>query len=357
MDKGDPVHVFQQLPGLHQPGDRSGRQVDLGHVAGNHRLGAESQAGQKHHHLLGSGVLGLVQDHEGVVQGAAPHESQGGHLNDAPLHQARGLLEIHHVVEGVVQRPEIGVDLLRQVAGQEAQLLPGLHRRPGQHDADELLVHQGGHGHGHGQVGLAGAGRPHPEDDIVGADGFDVAFLVEALGGDAPLHGGHEDRVQEDVLDGDALLVLQDLDGVLDVLGDHRVAGGQQFVEFQENPLGQADVRFLPGQVHLVAPHLQFYPQTAADDLEILAVLAVEGLGQSIVRQGELGPGGGGGSHGGGLQAFDGLTPITSPRMWRNRGRLSKSSSTICCQVPNSSCPSSTGMAREGLRNAARTWA
>ena len=65
----------------------AGRQVDLGHVAGDHRLGAEAQAGQKHLHLLGGGVLGLVQDDEGVVQGAAPHEGQGRHLDDAPLYQ------------------------------------------------------------------------------------------------------------------------------------------------------------------------------------------------------------------------------------------------------------------------------
>ena len=260
-------------------------------------------------------------------------------------------------MQGIVQRPEIRVDLLRQVAGQEAQLLPGLHRRPGQHDADEFLLHQRRYGHGHGEISLAGASRADAEDDIVGANGLDVTLLIETLGGDAPLHGGDVNRVQKDVLDGGALLVLQDLDGVLDVLGDHRVAGSQQLVEFQEDQPGQVDVGFPSGQGHLVAPHLQFHPQTATDDLEILAVLAVEVPGQGVVRKGELGAGGVGGSRFGRLQSFDGLTPITCPRMWRDRGRLSKSKRTICCQVPKRSLPSATGMLREGLRKAARTWA
>src|SRR5947209_5687545 len=52
-----------------QPADLAGRQVDLGDVAGHHHPRAEAQAGEEHLHLLGRGVLRLVQDDEGVIQG------------------------------------------------------------------------------------------------------------------------------------------------------------------------------------------------------------------------------------------------------------------------------------------------
>src|SRR5580692_2833101 len=55
-----------------QPADLPGRQVDLGHVAGHHHLGTEAQPGEEHLHLLGRGVLRLVQDDERIIQGPSP---------------------------------------------------------------------------------------------------------------------------------------------------------------------------------------------------------------------------------------------------------------------------------------------
>ena len=64
------------------------RHVDLGHVAGDHALGAEPDAGQEHLHLLGRGVLGLVQDDERVVERPTPHEGERRHL-DGPRSRRR----------------------------------------------------------------------------------------------------------------------------------------------------------------------------------------------------------------------------------------------------------------------------
>ena len=51
------------------------RQVDLGDVTRHHDLRPEPEAGEEHLHLLGRGVLRLVEDDEGVIQRATPHES------------------------------------------------------------------------------------------------------------------------------------------------------------------------------------------------------------------------------------------------------------------------------------------
>ena len=105
------------------------------------------------------------------------------------LEQAPGPLGAEHVVEGVVERPQVRVDLGHEVAGQEAEPLARLDRRAGQDDAVDLLGLEGLHGQGDGQVALARAGRPDPEGDDVVADGVGVALLAARLGPDRTAPG------------------------------------------------------------------------------------------------------------------------------------------------------------------------
>ncbi len=155
--------------------------VDLGDVAGHDHLRSEADAGEEHLHLLGRGVLGLVEDDEAVVERAAAHERQRRHLDGLALEQLLRALRLDHVVERVVQRAEVGVDLGHQVARQEAEPLAGLDRGPGEDDALDVLGLQRLHRHRHRQPALAGAGRTDAEGDHVGADGVDVALLAGRL--------------------------------------------------------------------------------------------------------------------------------------------------------------------------------
>jgi hypothetical protein len=106
------------------------------------------------------------------------HIGKRGELDGSALEQLAGLLEPHQVVERVVQRPQVGVDLLREVAGQEAEALAGLHRRSHQHDALHLVALERVHRARHREVGLAGAGGADAEGAIVGEDVIDVLDLV-----------------------------------------------------------------------------------------------------------------------------------------------------------------------------------
>src|SRR5947208_2162441 len=49
------------------------RQVHLGHIAGDDGFGGGADTGEKHLYLQLRGVLGLVEDDEGIVQGTAAH--------------------------------------------------------------------------------------------------------------------------------------------------------------------------------------------------------------------------------------------------------------------------------------------
>ena len=118
---------------LHDPqaGLGAAGQVDLGDVAGDDHLRAEAEPGEEHLHLLRRGVLRLVEDDERVVERAAAHVGQRRDLDGAGRHQPRDRLRVDHVVQRVVERPQVGVDLVGQRAGQEAEPLARLDRRAG----------------------------------------------------------------------------------------------------------------------------------------------------------------------------------------------------------------------------------
>ena len=98
------------------------------------------QAREEHLHLLGSGVLRLVEHDERIVERAPAHVCQRRDLDRAARHELGHEFGIHHLVEGVVQRTQIGIDLVVQGAWQEAEPFARLHGGPGQDDATDLFA-------------------------------------------------------------------------------------------------------------------------------------------------------------------------------------------------------------------------
>ena len=117
--EGDVLDAIENLGDLSQPAAHSTGKVDLGNVARHHHLGTESEPGEEHLHLLRGRVLSLVEDDEGVVQGAASHVGQGRHLNGAGGQEFRYRVGIHHVVQRIVKRSHVGIDLVIEGAWQE----------------------------------------------------------------------------------------------------------------------------------------------------------------------------------------------------------------------------------------------
>ncbi len=112
-----------------------------------------------------------------------PRMKASGAISMTPLGQVRlELVLIEHVLQGVVQRAQVGIDLGLQVSGQEAQFFPGLHRRTGQDDALDRLGLQRLNGHGHGHVGLARPRRADAEGDVTASDLLQVQLLPRRLG-------------------------------------------------------------------------------------------------------------------------------------------------------------------------------
>src|ERR1700677_1481343 len=116
---GDVVDAVQDIDCRTQARPAGPRQVDLRNIAGDNDFGAESQPSQKHLHLFGGGVLSFVEDDERVVQRSPAHVGQRRNLDHPGRHQLRDHLGIHHVVQGVVERPKVRVDLLTQRSWQK----------------------------------------------------------------------------------------------------------------------------------------------------------------------------------------------------------------------------------------------
>ena len=121
----------------------------------------------------------LVHDDEAVVEGAAAHEGQRSDFDHIALEHLVHALGLQQVVERVVERAQIGVDLFLESAGQEAEALACFDRGAHQHDAANLLGQQGSRSHGDGEIGLARAGGADAEDHVGLLDSLDVMALIE----------------------------------------------------------------------------------------------------------------------------------------------------------------------------------
>ena len=195
------------------------------------------------------------------------HVCQGGDLDGAGGHQAGDGVGVEHVVQRVVERAQVGVDLLVQGAGQEAQALPRLDRGPGQDDPVDLLGLQGLDRLGHGQVGLPGAGRADGEHDRVLVDGVRVALLVQRLGPDGPAAGGQDANGQH-VGRAHAALGAQHGRGPLHRVGGQVGALAQQLEELFEQVGDQSGLRRVAGRGDLVAADVNVGVELALDHVQ-----------------------------------------------------------------------------------------
>ncbi len=177
INKSDPGHTLERLERFEQARAFVRRKIDLSAVAGHDALRARPDPGQEHEHLLAGGVLRFIEDDEGVAQRAPAHVGERRDLDRLARDVALQLLGLEHVVQRVVERPQVGRDLLLQVTGQKTKRFARFDRRPRQDDAIDLLLFQRRHRHGHGQVGFTRPGRADPEDDIVFLDRLEIISL------------------------------------------------------------------------------------------------------------------------------------------------------------------------------------
>ena len=112
--EGNATNSVQDITRVDESADLALLQVHLRDIYGDHRLGAKSDARQKHFHLLRRGVLRLVEDDERVVQSAPAHEGKRCHFNLAALEHTVHFVETQQIVECVdwTNRPRMRSSML-----------------------------------------------------------------------------------------------------------------------------------------------------------------------------------------------------------------------------------------------------
>ena len=206
----DARHMLQHAHRFLQSGSDRGRQIDLCHIARHDHLGIHAETCQKHLDLMGGGVLRLVEHYHGIVEGAAAHEGQGSDLYHLGFHILAQLHSGDHILQSVVERLQIGVDLVLHVAGEEAELLAGLDSRTREDDLARLAVLERTHRQGYRHIGLARAGRTERECQVVVRELLDEFLLIRRAA---------HDRLAVDAVDDDVValelarrLTLDDVD-------------------------------------------------------------------------------------------------------------------------------------------------
>src|SRR5690606_14203740 len=151
------------------------------------------------------------------------------------------------------------------------------------------------HGHGHRQVGLSRSRGPDPEDDVMGANGVDVALLPQALGRDDAVATGDENGVEEDLPERGVRSLGENPGGLLHVLRVERIACPKQVVERPEHRFRQPRLLFLALDRHLGAAVTDAHARGLLEEAKILVLHPGERLGEPGIVEfhsaGDLGQG------------------------------------------------------------------
>ena len=284
----DALDAGQETDRLLEARPLPGRQVDLRGIAGDHHLGALAETRQEHLHLHARGILCLVQDDEGICQRAPAHEGERRDLDDAGVEVALDLLGRKHVVERVVERPEIGIDLVAHIAGQEAQPLARLDGRARENDALDHAALKAGGGKGDGEIGLAGAGRADAEDEIRLLDGADVGALRHCARRDLLAARADMGRARRGCrircAGCDARLGMTDQP--VDVAGPDLVAVAGTLVEALEHLAGLQAGGFRADQRDDIAVRVRLDAEPLLEQRQVRVVLAEQDGQQPVVIEG-----------------------------------------------------------------------
>ena len=179
------LHTRQKRNGFGKAGFLSRRQVGLRRIATDDHARTLADSGQKHFHLHAGGVLRLIEKHGGIGKGAPAHESQRCHFDHAGLQPALDHARIHEIMQGIIDRSQIGIDFFAHVAGQKAKPLAGLDRRARQDEALNKALLQQRHRMANSQPGFAGAGWPLGKHQFIVAQLAEINILRRVAGPDS----------------------------------------------------------------------------------------------------------------------------------------------------------------------------
>ena len=180
-----------------------------------------------------------------LLQSSPAHKGERGDFDHAGLHAALDGARVHEILERVIDRTQIRIDFFPHVAGQEAQPFAGLDGGARQDQALDHALLQQGHGMADGEPGLAGAGRPRREHQLMALQFAHIEILRRRPGAHRSLLARRnllEGRARAAAFAGKEI-ALQGafLDRAIDIAHGRRMARARPRPQNLQHPPGVAD--------------------------------------------------------------------------------------------------------------------
>ena len=123
----------------------------------------------------------LIQNNVGIVQRTSSHVSQRRHFNQTFFCIVKIGFRPHDLIQGIVQRAKVGVNLTLEISRQKSQLFSCLNSRTGQDNPPYFAVFKGLDRHRHGKIRLSRTSRSDSKYNHFLADLIHILFLSYRL--------------------------------------------------------------------------------------------------------------------------------------------------------------------------------
>ena len=289
-DVTDARDRLEQPDRVAKPRFLSRRKVGLGRIAVDHHPRPLAEAGQEHLHLHRGRVLRLVEKDRGLGERPPAHERERRDLDHAGLKAAFDHPPVHEVVERVIDRAQVGIDLVAHVAGQEAEPLAGLDRGARQHQPLDQTLLEERDGMADRKPGLAGAGGTFGEHQLMLAQRSEIVILGGAAGANDAALARLDDAeaLLRRVVAGEQEPLIGALgDDALDVAFARRLTELHSLVEHLEHPARLLARLARTLDDDLIAVGVGRDAETALDAGDILIVVAEHHRSGGVVGEGD----------------------------------------------------------------------
>ena len=191
-------------------------------------------------------------------------------------------------MQRIVERAQVRIDLLLQIAGQKAQPLARLDSRAREHDLFHQPRTKRRHRHDDGEVRLSRACRSNAERDGVLADGVEVDALAERFRAHMTAAARHEDRVAEKAVQRLALAALDESHAVAHLMHRERRALPVQVLQLAHDLRRRPHDLRLAVDRKLLAAAYEAAVEIVHEHLQVLVVPAEKRRRFALIGKGDL---------------------------------------------------------------------
>ena len=142
LEDADALDIVKYFQRIDKTAFAKERKVYLSDIAGDDGFAVVTQTGEEHFHLLGRGVLSLVENDECIVKRSAAHIRKRYYFDNSLFSAVVEAFVAEHFIQCIVKRTEIRVDFALKVAGEEAELFACFNGRSCKNDLGNLLFLQ-----------------------------------------------------------------------------------------------------------------------------------------------------------------------------------------------------------------------